>query len=66
MVGASPCSLIENSAPREVLSTVPAVVFHLSKADEPEVKSVLNCHCASPVSAGQVSRFKMLENEQIL
>lgn len=40
MVGASPCSLMENSAPREVLLTVPAVVFQYLKAESPEVKSV--------------------------
>lgn len=54
MVGASPCSEIVNLAPSDVLSTVPAVVFHLLKADEPAVKSVSNSHSARPVSAGQV------------
>ena len=57
MVGASPCSEIVNLAPREVLSTVPAVVFHLLNADEPEVKSVLNSHLGRPVSAGHVSVY---------
>lgn len=53
MVGASPCSEMVNLAPKEVLSTLPAVVFHLAKADDPEVKSVLSSHLARPVSAGQ-------------
>lgn len=44
-----------NSAPSEVLLTVPAVVFHLSKADEPEVKSLLNDHWSRPVSEGHIS-----------
>lgn len=55
MVGASPCSEMVNLAPSEVLSTVPAVVFHLLKADDPKVKSVSSSHFARPVSAGQVS-----------
>jgi hypothetical protein len=49
-----------NLAPREVLSTVPEVVFHLLNADEPEVKSVLNSHLARPVSAEQVARYSQL------
>lgn len=55
MVGASPCLEMVNSAPRDELSIVPAVTFHLSKADDPEVKSVLNSHSDRPVSSGQLS-----------
>ena len=55
MVGASPCSSIENSAPSDVLLTVPAVVFQYLKADSPEVKSVYKVEFARPASAGQVS-----------
>lgn len=56
MVGASPSWLILNSAPLEVLFTVSAVTFHLSRQDEPSVKLVLRDHWLRPLSGVQVSK----------
>lgn len=59
MVGASPFLAMVNSAPLSPKFTLPAVVFHPSKADSPSLKSDSKVEVLMPGLGGHVSETKL-------